>query len=422
MRPILVGSLCLSSVVLYAALSNPAWLKDTQDWVRSIVHPEEIAVIDVPETEAQVTAIVQANRHEVNQTMLQSDAELHHWLVHRLGESGRAVDLQALANEIQDSCPRYLKISSTAMQSSTTKGIYDQIRQWTEVQDGDFSHVAVVVRQRPTGRGVECVVFAGQRLADFVPEMIGHGRDQFFSVCPLCNHGQSGLVLARKRTVFIECPECHHTYAVIAVDLHGTFHFVSRYLTGYAPVAHFPKKMSRLSEMLHIWDEVIHSVDYVPDSADGIEDNDAWQFGPETQRLGTGDCEDSSIFLADWLASRGFEVRVALGHYGENGGHAWVVVRLEGKVYLLESTNPKADVSHAPLASDVGARYVPDVMFDGQALYARRYPEHPWGGDYWSTKQWVRVESPGTKTLSPVASKITESAKAELKVAAPSPH
>jgi hypothetical protein len=421
MRPILAGSLCLSAVVLCTTIKHPTWLEDSQHWIHELITHEH-DFFKPAETESQLAAIVQSNRHEVGQKMLQTDPELHNWLAQRLEKEGGRVNLQTLANEIQDSCPRYLKLSSTALQSATLKGLSDQVAQWHEVQDEDFTHLTAVARTRSAGLGFECVMFAGQRLGDLVPELIGHGRDQFFSVCPLCGHGQTGLVLARKRTVFLECPDCHRTYAVIAVDLHGTFHFVSSYLKSYAPVAHFPKNLTRVQEMLRIWDEVIHTVDYLPDSADGIEDNDAWQFAEETQKLGTGDCEDSSIYLADWLISRGFEVRVAVGHYGEVGGHAWVMCRVDGNVYLLEATNSHANVSHPPLASEVGARYVPEAMFDRESLYVKRFPSQPWNGDYWSPRQWVRVETPGTKTVPALASQVTDSPKAAPPAAAPSPH
>jgi predicted transglutaminase-like cysteine proteinase len=319
-----------------------------------------------------------------------------------------------------------MKLASTAMQSSTVGGLYQQVTQWDELADMDFTHVAVVARPRPAGLGYEAIIFAGQRLGDLVPELIGHGRDQFFSVCPLCGNGQSGVVLARKRTVFLECPDCHRVYAVVAVDTHGVFHYPSQYLKGYAPNVYFPakRKLSRLAEMARIWDEVIHTVEYVPDSADGLDDNDAWQVAQETERLGTGDCEDSSIYLADWLASRGFEVRVALGHYGDKGGHAWVVVRLEGNCYLLETTDSHANVARPPMTVAANKLYVPDALFDREATYVRRFPNTQWSGDYFAPDQWARIEPPGTKSTEAVAAHVTGTTNATAKSpgVAPSPH
>jgi len=122
------------------------------------------------------------------------------------------------------------------------------------------------------------------------------------------------------------------------------------------------------------------------------DQTDSWQTSLETQRVGKGDCEDSSIFLCDWLLARGFQARVALGRFGDLGGHAWCVVKLEDKEYLLESTEGRPDPSNPPLASRVGSRYVPEVMFDRYAIYVRSTPGEAWKGDYWSQKVWTRVE------------------------------
>jgi hypothetical protein len=107
---------------------------------------------------------------------------------------------------------------------------------------------------------------------------------------------------------------------------------------------------------------------------------DSWQFADETQRLQRGDCEDSSIFLADWLMSRGFQVRVALGRYGDLGGHAWCVVKIDDKEYLIESTESRPDPTDPPLASRVGSRYVPEVLFDRFAMYVPTSPTVPGKG------------------------------------------
>ncbi|MEI6537181.1 MAG: transglutaminase domain-containing protein, partial [Verrucomicrobiaceae bacterium] len=162
-------------------------------------------------------------------------------------------------------------------------------------------------------------------------------------------------------------------------------------LMGYEAPAHFKSNLSKLDEMMTIWKAVVEGVRYLPDSSDGNPDNDAWQIAQETQMLGTGDCEDSSIYLADWLLARGFEVRVCMGRYSEMGGHAWVVVRLDGKSYLLESTNPHANTKVQPLSADVGSRYVPEISFDRQAFYVRSNTGMTWDGDYWTETKWQRV-------------------------------
>jgi hypothetical protein len=67
---------------------------------------------------------------------------------------------------------------------------------------------------------------------------------------------------------------------------------------------------------------------------------DVWQNSRQAFFYTRGDCEDHAIILADWLISMGLDARVVLGEYhGE--GHAWVVLLVDGKEYLLEATGKK---------------------------------------------------------------------------------
>jgi hypothetical protein len=60
-----------------------------------------------------------------------------------------------------------------------------------------------------------------------------------------------------------------------------------------------------------------------------VHDTDEyWQFGAETMRLGTGDCEDFSILLCSLLRANGWssnEVYVVIGK-NDKGYHAWVKI------------------------------------------------------------------------------------------------
>jgi hypothetical protein len=82
---------------------------------------------------------------------------------------------------------------------------------------------------------------------------------------------------------------------------------------------------------------------------------------------------------------------VALGRYSERGGHAWVVVRLEGKEYLLESTMPDSKSAAPPLASEVGSRYIPEAMLDYDTIHVRKSPRSLWEGGYFEDEQWLRI-------------------------------
>jgi predicted transglutaminase-like cysteine proteinase len=247
-----------------------------------------------------------------------------------------------------------------------------------------------VAQQGAFGLGWSITVLVGQRLPLFTPEALGDPKqEKFYSICGLCGKGQACQIPRHLRSLSLECPQCQRIYAMVAADTHGQFRYVNEYLTGYAPPAHYPRGQSKLAELMAIWRAVTSECRYTPDAGD--DDNDAWQTAQETQALGTGDCEDSSILLADWLLSRGFRARVALGRYAERGGHAWVVVRLDDQDYLLESTEGTSRAQRPPLLSEVGSRYVPELLFDRLALFIRTQPNEPWNGDFWSEATWQRV-------------------------------
>ncbi len=190
----------------------------------------------------------------------------------------------------------------------------------------------------------------------------------------------------------LECPDCRRTYAVVATGTDGKFHYVNEFLTGYAPPAVFSRNYTRVHELFTIWTTVHAHCSYTKDPGERRAQTDRWQMAAETQRIQRGDCEDSSIFLADWLLSRGFKARVALGRYGDIGGHAWVVVRLDDKDFLLESTEGRPDPDNPPYVSQVGGRYLPEILFDRFNIYSPSNPSQKWGGDYWSPKVWAAVE------------------------------
>ncbi len=74
--------------------------------------------------------------------------------------------------------------------------------------------------------------------------------------------------------------------------------------------------------------------------ADGVG-ADYWQLPFETEKLGTGDCEDKAIWLYSRLLKEGFDnVRLVLGNYRRNKSsvHMWVNWYHDGRVYILDPT------------------------------------------------------------------------------------
>jgi hypothetical protein len=172
-----------------------------------------------------------------------------------------------------------------------------------------------------------------------------------------------------------------------------------------------------------MWLEVAEKITYQHDEVTFAGRKEVWQTAEESLRAGVGDCEDHSILLADWLLSEGYDARVALGGCrtgdGQWGGHAWVVLRLDGREYLLEATSDvAAPDGSAPAQQGKELRrrrqehlklegieakadsYRPEGMFDRGRYWMRKgivggkppaAPQSYWSGDEeWIEGMWLR--------------------------------
>ncbi len=331
--------------------------------------------------------------------MLRVDPELEGWL-EREFPTIDTTNLHKVTEQVQNGVPRYYRVSVCTASSPSLRELLQRFHEYTQRSHAEMTHLAVVLRPRASGLMHEALLVLGQRLQDFTPEALSKSSaEPFYSACVHCRHPHSMKLDNALRSLVLECPKCRRKYAVIAADLTGKFRYVNEFLTGYAPAAHFARNQSRVQQLFTIWGAVHANCKYANDpggkpgsSFAGKDQLDCWQFADETQRLQQGDCEDSAIFLADWLMSRGFQVRVALGRYGDLGGHAWCVVKIEDKEYLIESTENRPDPTDPPLASRIGSRYVPEVLFDRHAIYVPSSPTRAWKGDYWSSNFWTRIE------------------------------
>lgn len=331
-------------------------------------------------------------RLAAGESVLSLDPKLGLWLDERR-ETLATSDLNQVTRDVQDALPRYFKVAVSSAYGPSLRGLLQQFHDFTSKKQPEMTHLGCLVREGTGGIGYEAVIVVGQRLNDFTPEALSETDETaFFSVCGHCRHPHIVRVSREKRSMGLECPDCRRTYAVVASDSQGGFRYVNEFLTGYAPPAVFSRTQSRIHELFTIWTAVHANCAYTKDPGVRRDQTDRWQIASETQRLQAGDCEDSSIFLADWLLSRGFQARVALGRYGDVGGHAWVVVRLDDRDYLLESTEGRPDPMNPPLVSKLGSRYLPEILFDRFNIYSPKNPNQKWNGDYWSSKVWSAAD------------------------------
>lgn len=349
--------------------------------------------------------------------VLRVDPELDAWVAKNFPKLVMD-DLDALTQKIQDALPRYYQISVCTAEGPTLRVLLDEFHAFAEKSDAQMTHLGLAVRPSMGGLSFQALVVIGQRLHDFSPEALAEWKDDaFFSRCLHCEHPHIVRVSRQQHSMGLECPKCRRTYAVVASDHQRKYRFVNEFLTGYAPPAVFAKDTSRIFQLFTICSAVHGNCIYTRDPGVKKDATDAWQTSLETQRLGQGDCEDSAIYLCDWLITQGYNARVALGRYGDLGGHAWVVVKMNDVEYLLESTESAPDPRDPPLVSKVGSRYVPEVLFDRFGIYVRSIPGQTWGTNdgYFSTRLWSRVEP---RSLNPSSEPLhaTKTATASSKV------
>jgi hypothetical protein len=199
--------------------------------------------------------------------------------------------------------------------------------------------------------------------------------------------------------------------------------YAMQFLTGakWPNAAACPAPAGSTARVEAMWLEVAEKVTYQKDEETFAGRVEVWQTPEETLRAGFGDCEDHSILLVDWLLSEGYEARVVIGESligdGKWGGHAWVVLRLEGKEYLIEATSDLVGPDgSAPQGKELkrlrqehlklegieakADSYRPEGMFDRGRYWLRKgiadgkppvAPQSYWSGDEeWIEGMWLR--------------------------------
>ena len=142
-----------------------------------------------------------------------------------------------------------------------------------------------------------------------------------------------------------------------------SYHYlVNRFLVGFEPY--------RLDQIWEPWYAISQKKTYELDEITYSGRPEVWQTSRQAYYRTRGDCEDHALILADWLIEMGYDARVVLGKFEEEG-HAWVVLFKDGKEYLLEATQkgPARNFRRYPLAFYQTA-YRPEFMFNRTSFWA----------------------------------------------------
>ena len=136
-------------------------------------------------------------------------------------------------------------------------------------------------------------------------------------------------------------------------------------LLAFTPVDFFHENESRSIESLFLRAKAFR---YLKDRK-----GDIWQTPQETERKGSGDCEDKAVWLFHRLRQNGYEnVRLVIGKYKSisAGYHVWVTYADKNSAsYILDPAAQKRIWKSDDFANGF---YRPLYSFDGQNRY--RYP------------------------------------------------
>lgn len=342
------------------------------------------------ECEEDLIQNINQARASANLPEVTVDPALRAWLKSE-GSNISVEDTKVLLDKLQATDLCYTESFAVSAKAVSKHSLAHQFDESAKTSKASLRSIGVVVRSVDDGIGYEVMVVLGKKLKPFNPdELSKHDADEFAAVCPHCKARYGLRAQPTNGGLYLRCPKCDMNGGVLATDALGTYRWANEFLVGYQPPAVFPPDLPRQNEMLLIWSAVATDCVYRTDVNDPKDSRDTWQTPLETMVRGQGDCEDTSILLTDWLISRGFNARLAVGAL-KGEGHAWCVVRLDGVEYLLESTSAPTDPNHLPFVEAVGKDYIPVTLCDRDFIYVPAKGSQGLGSKYFS-EDWVAIK------------------------------
>jgi len=300
--------------------------------------------------------------------------------------------LDDVFNALQAEFPGAQYLAANLVTSSERDSLLAELAGWSAAMSADFDTVNTTVFNE--GRQLGVLAVMSRRIPEFSLRKANSQGGRFFSKCPHCDEVHALEIEKESRTLILSCPDCDLPFDVLAADTSGRIRRATDFFEGFSlnehPVARY--QLTSEQRIVALWRQVAERCKYQLDQHHATEIREVWKGPRETWAEKAGDCEDTSILLADALISAGFDARVAIGWNGNIGQHAWVVVQTGNRQYVIESTL-QGEINEDSL-SDVkmaSAFYKPEQLFDRERMYFTTAQPQDFTNDYFSPELWRHI-------------------------------
>ncbi len=310
------------------------------------------------------------------------------------------IELDEVFDSLQTKFPGAQYLAANLITSANREDLLEKLSSWTAVANPDFDSIITTVFRAVSQIGVIGVM--SRRIPEFSLRAANTEGGRFHNRCPHCQVIHALELDRDSRTLILSCPHCDLPFDVLAVGSSGEIKRATDFLEGFRLFEETTGKRPASGEerVLALWSQVADHCEYQldQDRAGASSDDrfrEVWKASGETWHEASGDCEDTSILLADVLISAGFEARVAIGWNGNIGQHAWVVVKVGTRQYILESTlQKKIENSDLVDVESSAAFYQPEQLIDRDRIYYSTARPDRFRLDYFSTALWKAIPKP----------------------------
>jgi len=324
---------------------------------------------------------------------IRGDEALQHWLVDFVSRSPapESLKLESVFESVQRQFPGAQYLAANLVTSPDRESLLTSLTNWEATANSDFETVNTAVFV--SGRRYGALAILSRRIPRFSLARANETGGRFFNCCPHCAETHALELDRESRTLILSCPYCDLPFDVLALDTHGTIRRAPDFFEGFEMVEPVGEESSALplDRVVGLWKRVADRCDYEFDH-DRSENKEVWKTPSETWNDAAGDCEDTSILLADVLLSAGFDARVAIGWNGNIGQHAWVVLRLADEQFVIETTlqDEITPESLTPIA-EAADFYQPEQLFDRDRIFYSVADPAEFGRDCFSPDLWRAI-------------------------------